>query len=222
MDPRLVWTMVGVGVVALIVSAEMPPQQRLLLYLVYGGVFYALYRWQTQPKSRVTSAPPLRDFEIPNEAEIRLVERLPVEEALQRVEERLGDNSAWTRLETPEEAYSRMKTLTPNQQAFFRKHGGLKAMFGEARLGADAIRAFKWPASTVLPFSKSGAQPAGARSQPFTQIGVDFDGNPILATRGEETVYVVHGTRSNADKWWCANYQSLYHWMLVAEIQLKS
>jgi hypothetical protein len=221
MDRRLLWTMVGVGVLLLVLSEELPPRLRLLMFIVYGGAFYGLYWWQTRPLPRVVNHAPLKDFEVPHEADLREIENLTVEEALHRVEGRLANAEAWSRVETPAEAYPRMKALTGMQQEFFRQHGGLRATYGDARIGADQIRAFKWPASTVLPFREASPQ-TGAQSQPFTQVGTDFDSNPILARKGEETVYIVHGTRSNADKWWCANYRSLYHWILIAEIQLKS
>lgn len=221
MDRRLLWTMVGVGVVLLVLSAELTPRPRLVLLALYGAAFYALHWWQTAPRPRVTSTPPIQDFKVPNEAALREIENLTVEEALHRVESRLADTTVWSRVETPEESYTRAKTLTSLQQAFFQQHGGLNATYGDAKVGADPIRAFKWPASTVLPFNAGAVGQTGAQSQPFTQIGTDFDSNPILARKGEETVYIVHGSRSNADKWWCANYRSLYHWLLIAEIQLR-
>lgn len=221
MDRRVLWTLIGVGFLLFVLTAELPPRPRLMLLVVYGAGCYGLYWWQTAPRPRMSFTPPQKDFEIPHEAELKTIEGLTVEEALQRAETRLASTGEWSRLEMPEEAYSRMKALTAMQQSFFRKHGGLKAGFGDARLGADLIRPFKWPSSTVLPFDAGAVRQTGAQAQPFTQVGIDFDSNPILALRGEETVYIVHGTRSNADKWWCANYPSLYHWMLVAEVQLR-
>jgi hypothetical protein len=222
MDRRLMWTMVGVGVLLLVLSAELPPRLRLMVLAVYGAGFYSLYWWQTKPPPRPSSPVPPKDFEIPHEAELREIENLTLEQALQQVESRLANSDAWTRVEMPEEAYRRMKPLTPAQQAFFRKHGGLSATYGLARLGAEQIRPFKWPSATLLPFGSESTPRTGAQSQPFTQVGIDFDSNPILAKTGEETVYIVHGTRSSADKWWCANYPSLYHWILIAEIQLRA
>ncbi len=223
MDRRLQWTLVGVGVLLLVLSAELPPRHRLMLLVVYGAACYGLYAWQTAPKPRVAAAPPPpRDFEIPNEAELREIEALSHDDARSRVESRLANTEIWKRMEMPEDAYRRMKALTPTQQTFFRAHGGLGAAFGGAKMGADEIRAFKWPAATLLPFGSESNPQTGAQSQPFMRIGVDFDGNPILAKKDEETIYIVHGTRSSADKWWCANYPSLFHWILVAEVQLRS
>src|SRR5579862_6405115 len=221
MDRRLVTALVVIGFFLLVGSEELPPRLVLLAWLLFAALCYGAWSWSHRTVSISLPTMPTWTPHAPRAAEINLndprieelrqIEALPVETARQRITLEMPRNVNWRVLGKDIEHVPRVRELTPNQQWFFSEFGGIEAAFGGARVSRDEVRGFKWPASTVLPFGTE----TGAQSQPFLRLGVDMDENPVLAKKGEETVYVVHGTRSSADRWWCSDYPSLFHWILT-------
>lgn len=223
MDRKLTYTLLGVGLVLLFIIQEMPPRLSLMIFVGYGLAWYGLYAWSNRSTERVPDygqervrQEPVKEYVNPHHNALDAIMRLPAAEAQAEVYARLAESSHWKRVPPSPEAPYRFPQLSDAQQDFFTRLGGIEAAFGGARLAQDVIKTFKWPSETRLSFGLKDGQ----ADRPTIQIGIDFEGNPLVVKPDDEVVYVLRNTRQNADKWLSVEYPSLFHWLLVAEFKM--
>ncbi len=215
------------GAVLLIwLGARLMGEEGVVAALVIIGVvaLRSHLRGQWRPQPREYAPVPAPAPRKPSEAELRYaryrdeVAALSIEEARRRSESLLAEPVTWEVRKEEVADPDLTQDLAPSLRDLFARYGALHGRYGEARIGGEALGRFEWPGSNVLGFGRSGE----ARAARFRQIGVDFDGNPLVVKPGEESVYVVHRPESNPARWWCSEHPSVWHWLLMQNFSDES
>jgi hypothetical protein len=225
LDRKITITIFGVLLLLLVLSAELRMRNVIVLLLIVIAGIVLFGKWSKDdggaretvraPKPPRRRAPELRPED---QKVLQEIQKLDVGEARKRAERTITNVSVWRLIPAEGAENEMLARLSPGLRELFARYAAIEAVGGPANLGSDGVRKFDWPTDQFLGFGQNAPG-----DKPFLlQIGNDMDGNPIVVRSQEETVRVVHGSRSTPEKAWWATYPSVYHWLLTAEVFYKA
>jgi hypothetical protein len=225
LDRKLTITIFGILILLLFLSAELRYRNAIVLLLIVITAVVLFGKWDKDrvgereparaPKPARRKAPELKPAD---QKALQEIQNLDLAEARKRAEKALTNVNVWRLIPAEGSENEMLLRLSPGLRELLARYAAVEAVAGPANLGSDGVRRFDWPTDQFLGFGQNsqGEKPV------LLQIGNDMDGNPIVVRSQEETVRVVHGSRSAPEKAWWATYPSVYHWLLTAEVFFRA